>query len=89
MGEDVAIADVTEQRTYKGIVKEVNRHPQDWIAQRRFEPLPLETHSGVRYPCLGVFTVDGRTVGVYGRMAAKPLIDHDAQDAAVLIRRKD
>jgi glutathionylspermidine synthase len=89
VGEDVAIADVTEQCAYKKIVEDVKRHPDDWIAQRRFDALPLETHSGIRYPCLGIFTLDGRTVGVYGRMAAKPLIDHDAQDVAVLIRRKD
>ena len=89
VGEDVAIAGITEQRAYKEIVKDVKRHPNDWIAQRRFNTLPLETHSGVRYPCLGIFTLDGHAVGVYGRIAAKPLIDHDAQDIAVLIRRKE
>ncbi len=87
--EDVAIAGVTEQRAYGEIVKDAKRHPHNWIAQRRFHTLPLETHSGVRYACLGVFTLDGHTVGAYGRIAAKPLIDHDAQDIAVLIRRKD
>jgi glutathionylspermidine synthase len=89
VGEDVAIAGITEQRAYKEIVKDVKCHPNDWIAQRRFNTLPLETHSGVRYPCLGIFTLDGHAVGVYGRIAAKPLIDHDAQDIAVLIRRKE
>jgi hypothetical protein len=44
---------------------------------------------GLRYACLGIFTLDGRAVGAYGRIASKPLIDHDAQDIAVLIRRKD
>jgi glutathionylspermidine synthase len=88
VGEDVAIAGVTEQRAYKGIIRDVSRHPQNWIAQRRFDTVPLETGSGVQYPCLGVFTLDSRAVGAYGRIAAKPLIDHDAQDIAVLIRRK-
>jgi len=49
VGEDVAIAGITEQRAYKEIVTDVKRHPNDWIAQRRFNTLPLETHSGVRY----------------------------------------
>ncbi len=89
VGEDVAIAGVTEQRAYKEILKEVERHPHNWIAQRRFDTVPLETASGVQYACLGVYTLDCRAVGAYGRIAAKPLIDHDAQDIAVLIRRKD
>jgi hypothetical protein len=63
--------------------------PNDWIAQRRFNTLPLETYGGLRYACLGIFTLDGHAVGAYGRIAAKPLIDPKAQDIAVLIRRKD
>ena len=53
VGEDVAIAGVTEQRAYEEILKDVKRHPNDWIAQRRFDTLPLETHSGVRYLAWG------------------------------------
>src|SRR5260221_2327402 len=89
VGEDVAIAGITEQRAYKEIVKDVKRHPNDWIAQRRFYTLPLENHSGVRYPCLGIFTFDGHAVGGYRWIAGEPVIGHDAQDIAVLIRRKE
>jgi len=89
VGEDIAIVGVTEQRAYKEIIKDVKRHPHDWIAQRRFDTLPLETCGGLRYACLGIFTLDGRAVGAYGQIASKPLNDHDAQDIAVLIRRKD
>jgi glutathionylspermidine synthase len=89
VGEDVAIAGVTEQRAYKEIIKDAKRHPHNWIAQRRFNTVPLETDCGVQYPCLGIFTVDAHAVGAYGRIAGKPLIDHDAQDVAVLIQRKD
>lgn len=89
VGEDIAIAGVTEARAYKEIVKDVSRHSHHWIAQRRFDAVPLETANGVRYACLGIFTLDCHVVGAYGRIAAKPLIDHDAQDIAVLIRRED
>jgi len=34
VGEDVAIAGVTEQRAYKEIIRDVSRHPVNWIAQR-------------------------------------------------------
>jgi hypothetical protein len=35
--------------------------------------------------CLGVFVVDGRAAGTYGRMARVPLIDARAYDVAVLV----
>ena len=85
VGEDIAIVDITEPRAYEQIVKDVKRHPGNWAAQKRFVSLPLETPCGIRYACLGVFTVDGHAVGIYGRIAAKPLIDHEAQDIAVFI----
>jgi hypothetical protein len=37
------------------------------------------------YPSIGVYTVNGRVAGAYGRIAEKPLIDARARDAAVLI----
>lgn len=89
VGEDVAIDGVTERRAYKEIAKEVKRRPQDWVAQRRFDTVPLDTPDGLRYACLGIFTLNGQAVGAYGRIAVKSLIDHDAQDIAVLLMRKD
>ena len=85
VGEDIVVADVTESATCERIVRDVKRHPGNWAAQKRFVSLPLETPCGMRYACLGIFTVDGHAAGVYGRIAAKPLIDHEAQDVAVLI----
>lgn len=89
VGEDIAMADVTEPKTYRQIVKDVKRHPGNWAAQKRFVSLPLETPCGIRYACLGVFTVDGHAAGIYGRTGFKPLIDHEAQDVAVFIHGKD
>lgn len=86
VGEDVALAGVTERRNFDEIVRAARKHPDRWVAQRRFETAPLDTGRGPRYICLGVFTVDGRAAGAYGRIAAKPLIDQEAQDAAILIR---
>jgi glutathionylspermidine synthase len=89
VGEDVAIAGITEERAYREIVKDVRRHPINWAAERRFEAVAVQTESGPRYACLGIFTLDGHAVGAYGRIAKKPLIDQNAQDIAVLIRAKD
>jgi hypothetical protein len=38
---------------------------------------------------IGVFTVNGRTAGFYGRLSSLPRIDEKAQDIAVLIEGKD
>jgi hypothetical protein len=40
---------------------------------------------GARHCCLGVYTIDGRAAGIYGRMAPRPLIDDRAEDVAVLV----
>jgi glutathionylspermidine synthase len=88
VGQDVLVAGVTEARASAEIVTSAKRHPDLWVAQRRFETIALQTHAGTREVGLGVFTVDGRAAGVYGRLATKRLIDQDAQDIAVLIRRK-
>jgi hypothetical protein len=36
------------------------------------------------YPCLGVYTIDGRAAGIFGRMAPSPLINMTAIEVAVL-----
>jgi hypothetical protein len=38
---------------------------------------------------VGVYTVNDRAVGAYGRLATRPLIDWRAQDAAVLAAAGD
>jgi len=51
--------------------------------------IPVNVEGQQDYPCLGIFTVDGRAAGAYGRVAKKRLIDGDAQDAAVLLCEGD
>lgn len=59
--------------------------PRRWAAQRRFVATPVSTPDGPRYPTVGVFVIDGRAAGAYGRVASRPLIDWRAQDAPVLV----
>lgn len=85
VGDGIGIHGITEATEFTRIHKSVRRHPGDWAAQRRFDALPWTTSDGPRYPCLGVYVVDGSAAGVYGRVAARPLIDSHAQDVAVLV----
>lgn len=57
-----------------------------WIGQDRFHPLEAETSPEHRGPvCLGVYVIDGRASGVYGRVGSGSIVDHRATDVAVLL----
>jgi glutathionylspermidine synthase len=86
VGEDVGIRGVSPPDAYRVILDAARRRPEPWVAQRRFSIAPLATSMGAVFPCIGVYTVNGKAAGLYGRVAASPLIDHNAQDAAVLLR---
>jgi glutathionylspermidine synthase len=86
-GDRVAVAGVTLPERYEEIAGEASRDPRRWVAQRRFLAKPIHTPVGPRYPSVGVYVIDGRAVGAYGRLAKRPLIDDSAQEAVVLVRR--
>lgn len=63
--------------------------PGHWAAQRRFESVPVSTPLGPRHVCVGIYTVNGRAAGAYGRYSSKPVIDFAAVDAALLLEDDD
>lgn len=85
VGEMIGIPGVTPTAEWRRIRRSLCWHRAEWAAQRRFEPVAFESPEGPRYPCLGVYTVRGRAAGVYGRISALPLINHRAQDIAILV----
>ncbi len=85
VGDSIGISGVTPPKEWRRITRHASWHPGYWIAQRRFVAVPLPTTRGPTYPCVGVFVMDGRVTGAYGRIATRPLINELAQDAAVLI----
>lgn len=88
VGEGIGISGVTRSEEWRRIRRGLWWAPQEWALQRRFDALPVDTPDGPRYPCLGVFVVDGRAAGIYGRWAPVPLIDARAQDVAVLVAQQ-
>jgi hypothetical protein len=84
-GETVSIRELLEARQWRRIRRGARWFPGAWVAQRRFESVPLPTPFGPRHVCIGVYTVNGRAGGVYARLALKPLIDCTASDAALLL----
>lgn len=59
--------------------------PRNWVVQQRFDPVWMQTPCGVVQPCFGVYTIDGRAAGIYGRVSPYPIIDYRARDVAVLL----
>ena len=89
VGEDVAVRGATPATAWRRIARSARWFPRHWVAQRRFESLPVETPLGPMHVCLGIFVIGGRAAGIYGRMARVPLIDARAYDVAVLIHTED
>lgn len=85
VGDMIKMHGVTPEKDLRAIHRSIRRHPELWIAQQRFDAVPLPTPSGDVFPCIGVYTLNGTVIGAYGRIARRPLINHLAQDAAVLI----
>jgi hypothetical protein len=85
-GDEVVDRQYNTRRDWRKTAIAVMCWPRSWAAQCRFECPSIMTSDGPRYPCLGVYTVNGQFAGIYGRIAAKPLIDYSAVDVAVLSR---
>jgi glutathionylspermidine synthase len=89
VGDMIRIRGVTPEKELKKIDRSIRRCPKMWIAQERFEAIPMSTVQGDVYPCIGIYTLDDEVIGAYGRIGRQPLINHLAQDAAVLIAAAD
>lgn len=87
VGERISMPGITESKVALKIEKEVIKAPAQWIAQRRFETVPVIAEGKSYYPCIGVYTVDGKAAGIYARISESPIINNMAQDVAVLIER--
>ncbi len=84
VGDSIRMLGVTAERELREIHRSVRWWPGAWVAQRRFEAVPIITPLGAAFPVLGVYVIDGIVAGVYGRLAMRPIIDHVALDVAVL-----
>jgi glutathionylspermidine synthase len=88
-GDTVAIRSLLTPQQWNRVKWDLKWRPGDWIAQRRFNALGVDSPQGTIYPCIGVYTVNGKTAGIYGRYRDRPLIDYAAVDVAVLIEKDD
>lgn len=85
VGEGVGLRGATSPKDWRKIARSAYWFPRYWVAQRRFETLPVSTSLGTLFPTLGVYVIDGRAAGIYARCARTPLIDQRSHEAAVFV----
>jgi Glutathionylspermidine synthase preATP-grasp len=88
-GDTVSIRELMPSNAWVRTRFDAFLRPKNWIAQRRFESLPIATPVGPRHVCVGIYTVNGKSAGAYARMSEKPLIDFAATDVALLVDDDD
>ncbi|MBP3597731.1 MAG: glutathionylspermidine synthase family protein [Clostridia bacterium] len=89
VGEKISIKEACKDDEYKKILQDVKKHPKQYLAQKKFESMPLKNEKGEEFHvCLGSYSVDGIHSGFYARISKTPRIDSYAADIPVLIERE-
>jgi len=89
VGEKISIEEACLEGEYEAILKDVKKHPKNYLAQKKFISKPLEINNLEFHVCLGSYTVNGSHAGYYARISPKPRIDSEAKDIPVLIERSN
>ena len=86
VGERISIKEACKEDEYEKILKDVKKHPKQYIAQKQFNSKPLVSEEGGKYHvCIGSYSVEGGHAGYYARISQTPRIDSYAADIPVLI----
>ena len=86
VGEKISIKEACRDDEYEKIMKDVKKHPKQYIAQKKFASKPLIGEDGESFHvCIGVYSVEGKAAGYYARISKTPRIDSNAADIPVLI----
>ena len=88
-GDEVYLCGDMDRAERQQLILKVRRNPTKWIAQRRFDTIPLYSDEGLLYPCIGVFVVDGRAAGAYVRLSKRQVTDGSSKEAPLFIDRTD
>lgn len=84
VGQDIGMHGHTTPADWKRIRQGVFWRRREWVAQRRFR-CPGLAGLPAAVPCLGIYTVDGKAAGAYGRISTRNIVDHLSRDTAVFI----
>lgn len=89
VGEKISIKEACKEDEYMKILKDVKKHPKQYLMQKRFESKTIDGVDGMKYHiCIGSYIVEGKHAGYYARMSEYPRIDSYAADIPVLIENR-
>jgi hypothetical protein len=86
VGDGISVKGAISAKEESKIAKAVRRNPKAWVAQRKFQSRPFSEEN--LHLCVGVFTVDGKAAGFFGRASGYNLIDSYAADIPILIKEQ-
>ncbi len=84
-GDEVHICGELGKRHLRTLLRRVLKEPLNWVAQRRFETLAVESDDGPLFPCVGVYVVNGRAAGAYVRLSRGQITNGMARESAMFI----
>jgi len=88
VGEGITIREACSDDEYEKTMKDVRKHPEKYVAQKRFNSQPIISDDGKSFHvCIGSYCVEGKAAGYYARISKTPRIDSQAADIPVLIER--
>ena len=88
VGEKISIKEACIDDEYEKIIKDVKKHPNKYIAQKKFKSKKILGENGESFHvCIGSYCVNGKHAGYYARISTVPRIDSNAADIPVLIER--
>ena len=88
VGERISIKEACRGDEYEKILRDVKKHPKQYLLQKDFKSKAILTDDGKKYHiCLGSYTIEGKYAGYYARMSQYPRIDSYAEDIPVLIEK--
>ncbi|MDB6029957.1 MAG: hypothetical protein JWM16_295 [Verrucomicrobiales bacterium] len=84
-GDTVSIRALLDDRQWAKVKWDIWLHSEQWMAQKRFVPLAIDSPMGRVHFCIGVYTINGRSAGCYARLSPSAVINYAAIDVPLLL----
>ena len=84
-GDAVHLGAEMPAKNWNSLLRTAQRHPEKWVAQRRFETVALPSCRGLVRPCVGVYVIGGRVAGAYIRLSRTQVTDAYALEAPLFL----
>jgi glutathionylspermidine synthase len=85
VGEGIAAIPRIRMRDRVGIAMDVLLAKGTWVRQARFDSVNVGSQREPRHVCIGVYCVEGKAVGCYGRISPQEIVGMSAADAPVFV----